>query len=71
MFVVFYTSPIFPKKDHTSLNVCVCGRQVTLVATAPLTNLAVAVQLNPKISKKLKALYIMGGNTECMLLLSK
>ncbi|KAK5847586.1 hypothetical protein PBY51_016703 [Eleginops maclovinus] len=38
--------------------------EVTLVATAPLTNLAVAVQLNPKISKKLKALYIMGGNTE-------
>ncbi|KAI4831847.1 hypothetical protein KUCAC02_001366 [Chaenocephalus aceratus] len=38
--------------------------EVTLVATAPLTNLAVAVQLNPKIPKKLKALYIMGGNTE-------
>ncbi|TNN52597.1 putative uridine nucleosidase 2 [Liparis tanakae] len=39
--------------------------EVTLVATAPLTNLAVAVQLDPSFPKKLKALYIMGGNTEC------
>ncbi|TDG96239.1 hypothetical protein EPR50_G00237900 [Perca flavescens] len=38
--------------------------EVSLVATAPLTNLAVAVQLNPSFPKKLKALYIMGGNTE-------
>lgn len=44
-----------------------CCLQVTLVAMAPLTNLAVAVQLDPSISKKLKALYIMGGNTECTL----
>ncbi|KAF3857174.1 hypothetical protein F7725_009033, partial [Dissostichus mawsoni] len=38
--------------------------EVTLVATAPLTNLAVAVSLNPNFTQKLKALYIMGGNTE-------
>ncbi|XP_061660759.1 inosine-uridine preferring nucleoside hydrolase-like isoform X1 [Syngnathoides biaculeatus] len=38
--------------------------EVTLVATAPLTNLAVAVQLDPSLPKKLKALYIMGGNIE-------
>ncbi|XP_028323022.1 inosine-uridine preferring nucleoside hydrolase-like [Gouania willdenowi] len=38
--------------------------EVSLVATAPLTNLAVAVQLAPNISKNLKALYIMGGNTD-------
>ncbi|XP_038575345.1 probable uridine nucleosidase 2 isoform X1 [Micropterus salmoides] len=38
--------------------------EVTLVAMAPLTNLAVAVQLDPSLPKKLKALYIMGGNTE-------
>ncbi|CAB1413471.1 unnamed protein product [Pleuronectes platessa] len=38
--------------------------EVTLVATAPLTNLAVAVQLDPSLPKKLKALYIMGGNTD-------
>ncbi|XP_075333299.1 inosine-uridine preferring nucleoside hydrolase-like [Odontesthes bonariensis] len=37
--------------------------EVTLVATAPLTNLAVAVQLDPSFPKKLKGLYIMGGNT--------
>ncbi|XP_077469086.1 inosine-uridine preferring nucleoside hydrolase-like [Stigmatopora argus] len=38
--------------------------EVTLVATAPLTNLAVAVQLEPSLPKKLKALYIMGGNID-------
>ncbi|XP_034459573.1 inosine-uridine preferring nucleoside hydrolase-like isoform X1 [Hippoglossus hippoglossus] len=38
--------------------------EVTLVATGPLTNLAVAVQLAPNFHEKLKALYIMGGNTE-------
>lgn len=37
------------------------------MATAPLTNLAVAVQLDPYISEKVKALYLMGGNTECRL----
>lgn len=36
--------------------------EVTMVATAPLTNLAVAIQLDPSFPKKLKALYIMGGN---------
>ncbi|XP_051283667.1 inosine-uridine preferring nucleoside hydrolase isoform X2 [Dicentrarchus labrax] len=38
--------------------------EVSLVATAPLTNLAVAAQLDPSFPRKLKALYIMGGNTE-------
>ncbi|XP_070711909.1 inosine-uridine preferring nucleoside hydrolase-like [Pempheris klunzingeri] len=38
--------------------------EVTLVAMAPLTNLAVAVQLDPSLPKKLKALYITGGHTE-------
>ncbi|KAE8278307.1 hypothetical protein D5F01_LYC23206 [Larimichthys crocea] len=38
--------------------------EVTLVATAPLTNLAEAVQLEPSLPEKLKALYIMGGNCE-------
>ncbi|KAK9523893.1 hypothetical protein VZT92_017777 [Zoarces viviparus] len=38
--------------------------EVSLVAVAPLTNLAVAIQLDPSFSKKLKALYIMGGNTD-------
>lgn len=38
--------------------------EVTLVATAPLTNLAVAVQLDASFPKKLKALYLMGGNID-------
>lgn len=39
--------------------------QVSLVATGPLTNLALAIRIDPTISQKLKGLYIMGGNTEC------
>nr|XP_057906654.1 inosine-uridine preferring nucleoside hydrolase-like [Doryrhamphus excisus] len=38
--------------------------EVTLVATAPLTNLALAVKMDPSLPSKLKALYIMGGNIE-------
>uniref|UniRef100_UPI0037E80CED nucleoside hydrolase-like n=1 Tax=Semicossyphus pulcher TaxID=241346 RepID=UPI0037E80CED len=38
--------------------------EVSLVALAPLTDLAVVIQLDPKLPKKLKALYIMGGNTD-------
>ncbi|KAM9850670.1 inosine-uridine preferring nucleoside hydrolase isoform 2-T2 [Aulostomus maculatus] len=38
--------------------------EVSLVATAPLTNLALAVRMDPSLPSKLRALYIMGGNTE-------
>ncbi|XP_051938239.1 inosine-uridine preferring nucleoside hydrolase [Hippocampus zosterae] len=38
--------------------------EVSLVATAPLTNLALAVRLDPSLPSKLRGLYIMGGNTE-------
>ncbi|KAM4704643.1 nucleoside hydrolase-like [Rhinophrynus dorsalis] len=38
--------------------------QVTLVATGPLTNLALAVRMDPTFPQKLKSLYIMGGNME-------
>ncbi|XP_072540299.1 inosine-uridine preferring nucleoside hydrolase [Salminus brasiliensis] len=38
--------------------------QVSLVALGPLTNLALAVRLDPSIPQKLKDLYIMGGNME-------
>ncbi|XP_027879698.1 uncharacterized protein LOC114148535 isoform X2 [Xiphophorus couchianus] len=38
--------------------------EVSLVATAPLTNLALAVRMDPTLPGKLKGLYIMGGNTE-------
>ncbi|XP_074520912.1 inosine-uridine preferring nucleoside hydrolase-like [Halichoeres trimaculatus] len=38
--------------------------EVTVVATGPLTNLACAAIQDQHFPKKLKALYIMGGNTE-------
>ncbi|KAM9308279.1 pyrimidine-specific ribonucleoside hydrolase RihA-like [Gastrophryne carolinensis] len=38
--------------------------QITLVATGPLTNLALAVRIDPTIPKKLHSLHIMGGNME-------
>uniref|UniRef100_A0A8D3BDE9 Si:dkey-4e7.3 n=1 Tax=Scophthalmus maximus TaxID=52904 RepID=A0A8D3BDE9_SCOMX len=38
--------------------------EVSLVATAPLTNLALAVRIDPSLPSKLRGLYIMGGNTE-------
>ncbi|MGH0161166.1 UNVERIFIED_CONTAM: hypothetical protein FKN15_040653 [Acipenser sinensis] len=38
--------------------------QVCLVATAPLTNLALAVKIDPSFPEKLKSLFIMGGNME-------
>ncbi|XP_038674865.1 inosine-uridine preferring nucleoside hydrolase-like [Scyliorhinus canicula] len=38
--------------------------QVSLVATGPLTNVALAFKMDPTFSSKLKQLYIMGGNTE-------
>lgn len=41
-----------------------CSRQVSLVALGPLTNLALAVRLDPCFPQKLKDLYIMGGNME-------
>lgn len=44
---------------------CVFLSQVSLVATAPLTNLALAVRMDPSLPSKLRGLYIMGGNTEC------
>ncbi|KAM5157612.1 pyrimidine-specific ribonucleoside hydrolase RihA-like [Mantella aurantiaca] len=38
--------------------------QISLVATGPLTNLALAVRMDPTIPQKLYSLYIMGGNME-------
>lgn len=34
------------------------------MALGPLTNLAMAIRLDPEFPKKLKDLYIMGGNME-------
>uniref|UniRef100_A0A8C8S1F3 Inosine/uridine-preferring nucleoside hydrolase domain-containing protein n=1 Tax=Pelusios castaneus TaxID=367368 RepID=A0A8C8S1F3_9SAUR len=38
--------------------------QISLVATGPLTNLALAVKLDPTFPKKLKNMFIMGGNID-------
>lgn len=47
------------------LNIPVClHTQVSLIALGPLTNLALAVNLDPTFPQKLKDLYIMGGNME-------
>lgn len=47
--------------------VCTClftDAQVSLIALGPLTNLALAVRLDPSLPQKLKDLYVMGGNME-------
>ncbi|XP_056411706.1 pyrimidine-specific ribonucleoside hydrolase RihA-like [Hyla sarda] len=38
--------------------------KVTLVATGPLTNLALAANMDPTFPQKIKSLFIMGGNME-------
>ncbi|XP_078401286.1 nucleoside hydrolase-like [Cetorhinus maximus] len=38
--------------------------QISLVAVGPLTNVALAIKMDPTFSTKLKHLYIMGGNME-------
>lgn len=38
--------------------------QISLVATGPLTNLALTVRMDPTFPQKLCSLYIMGGNME-------
>jgi len=38
--------------------------EITVVALAPLTNLALAMRLDSTVGRKIKDLYIMGGNVE-------
>ncbi|KAK7088469.1 hypothetical protein V1264_022387 [Littorina saxatilis] len=38
--------------------------QITLVCLGPLTNLALALRLDPQVARKLKEICILGGNTE-------
>nr|XP_033785601.1 pyrimidine-specific ribonucleoside hydrolase RihA-like isoform X2 [Geotrypetes seraphini]XP_033785602.1 pyrimidine-specific ribonucleoside hydrolase RihA-like isoform X2 [Geotrypetes seraphini]XP_033785603.1 pyrimidine-specific ribonucleoside hydrolase RihA-like isoform X2 [Geotrypetes seraphini]XP_033785605.1 pyrimidine-specific ribonucleoside hydrolase RihA-like isoform X2 [Geotrypetes seraphini]XP_033785606.1 pyrimidine-specific ribonucleoside hydrolase RihA-like isoform X2 [Geotrypetes s len=40
------------------------NNQISLVAIGPLSNLAMAVRMDPTFPNKLKSLYIMGGNME-------
>uniref|UniRef100_A0A8C5LTM7 Inosine/uridine-preferring nucleoside hydrolase domain-containing protein n=1 Tax=Leptobrachium leishanense TaxID=445787 RepID=A0A8C5LTM7_9ANUR len=49
------------QKEHAVLAML---RLVSLVATGPLTNLALAVNMEPSFPQKLKSLFIMGGNME-------
>lgn len=39
-------------------------KKITVIAIGPLTNLALALRLDPLFSENLKSLVIMGGNTE-------
>ncbi|KAG9469831.1 hypothetical protein GDO78_019543 [Eleutherodactylus coqui] len=43
---------------------CEYPGQISLVATGPLTNLALTVKMDPTFPQKLHSLYIMGGNME-------
>ncbi|KAM9320456.1 inosine-uridine preferring nucleoside hydrolase-like [Gastrophryne carolinensis] len=56
------------KKEHAVLAmlriVSEYPGQVTLVATGPLTNLALGVNMDPTFPQKIKSLFIMGGNME-------
>ncbi|XP_046557171.1 inosine-uridine preferring nucleoside hydrolase-like isoform X1 [Haliotis rubra] len=38
--------------------------EITLIPLGPLTNIALALRLDPDLGKKLKEVFIMGGNTE-------
>ncbi|XP_041127625.1 inosine-uridine preferring nucleoside hydrolase-like isoform X3 [Polyodon spathula] len=63
-----HTGTEYVQKEH-AVNaliriVCEHEGQVSLVAVGPLTNLALAVRMDPTFPQKLKDLYIMGGNME-------
>ena len=38
--------------------------EITLVALGPLTNVALALKIDPEFGRRLKNVTIMGGNTE-------
>jgi len=54
------------KREHAANAIVSLSKQyegeLKLVATGPLTNLAMAVKLDPKLPSRLKALYVMGGS---------
>lgn len=58
-------STVFWFRSCFSISLQAFTPQISLVATAPLTNLALAVKMDPSLPSKLRGLYIMGGNTEC------
>ena len=54
------------QKEHGALALCRMAKeqpgQLTLVALAPLTNIAMAMRLDPEFSSNLREIIIMGGN---------
>ena len=54
-----YNRETFPNSYHL-----VFVDEITLIATGPLTNIALALRLDPKFGTKLKQCIIMGGNTK-------
>ncbi|KAK3096700.1 hypothetical protein FSP39_002518 [Pinctada imbricata] len=56
------------QKEHASLAIIRLTNQypgeITMVAMGPLTNLAVAIRIDPDVSSRIKRLFIMGGNIE-------
>ena len=56
----------FPKMEPVVINPAADLTNIikypTLVATAPLTNLALNIQANPDFTKTVKHIYIMGGS---------
>ncbi|XP_063300721.1 nucleoside hydrolase-like [Pelobates fuscus] len=58
----------YVQKEHAALAMVRIASeypgQVSLVATGPLTNLALAVKMDPTFPQKIKNLFIMGGNME-------
>lgn len=49
---------------HVSWFFSFISGKITLICIGPLTNVAVALRLNPDFGKQLKKCVIMGGNTE-------
>ena len=55
---------LFLWRECDICGVCVLTGKITLVCLGPLTNLALALRLDPQMSKKLKEVFILGGNIE-------
>jgi len=47
-----------------ALRICSLSGEISIVAVGPLTNLALAMRMDPMFASKMKSLYVMGGNTE-------
>ena len=47
--------------SHGLVHFVISG-ELTLVAIGPLTNIAMAIRMDPWFGKRLKKCYIMGGN---------